>query len=72
MMVAVTGVGSLPGTDFPAALRLVFDVLAEAEAGWPHLPELPARGPAAAMIAGPCWSSWNTGILSRSRSCCSM
>lgn len=49
-MVGVTGVGSLPGTDFPAALRLVFDVLAGAETGLPHLPELPARGPGAAMI----------------------
>ena len=28
--------------------------------------------PAAAMIAVPCWSSWNTGMSSSSRSLCSM
>ena len=27
---------------------------------------------AAEMIAVPCWSSWKTGMLSRSRSFCSM
>jgi hypothetical protein len=41
----VTGLGSLPGTDMGAALRLVFD-----EPGpLPTLPELPARGPWATM-----------------------
>jgi hypothetical protein len=44
-MVGITGVGSLPGTDFAAAVRRVFDTLGEAEHGIPHLPELPARGP---------------------------
>ena len=48
-MVGFTGVGSLPGTDFPAAVRLVLDVLGT-DAGIPHLPELPARGPWASMI----------------------
>ena len=49
-MVGFTGVGSLPGTDFPAAVRLVMDVIGGAEGGIPHLPELPARGPWAGMI----------------------
>ncbi|PFG16784.1 cobalamin-independent methionine synthase catalytic subunit [Propionicimonas paludicola] len=40
-MVAVTGLGSLPGTDFGAALRLVVDKLPD----FAHLPELPDRGP---------------------------
>lgn len=53
-MVGVTGVGSLPGTDFPAAVRLVFGTLGEAEGGVPHLPELPARGPWAGMIGRAC------------------
>lgn len=39
-----TGTGSLPGTDMPAALRLALGF----ESAW--LPELPARGPGAAMI----------------------
>jgi hypothetical protein len=43
---AATGVGSLPGTDIVAALRLVLDELPDL----PHLPELPARGPGADMI----------------------
>ena len=41
-----TGVGSLPGDDIDAALGLVFDELPD----FPHLPELPARGPGADMI----------------------
>lgn len=45
-MVAVTGLGSLPGTDFGAAARLVLDALPELAA----FPELPARGPHAGMI----------------------
>ena len=45
-MVAVTGVGSLPGTDFGAAVRMTFDKLPDL----PYLPELPARGPWAGMI----------------------
>jgi methionine synthase II (cobalamin-independent) len=49
-MTGVSGVGSLPGTDFPAALRLVLDALGGADGGLPHLPELPARGPWAGMI----------------------
>lgn len=40
---AATGIGSLPGGDLPAALRLVFDGLGDAP-GLPYLPELPARG----------------------------
>lgn len=48
-MVGFTGVGSLPGTDYPAAVRLVMDVLG-ADGGIPHLPELPARGPWASLI----------------------
>ncbi|HKC27514.1 MAG TPA: methionine synthase [Jatrophihabitans sp.] len=43
---AVTGVGSLPGTDPVEAARLVFGELAKL----PHLPELPARGAGADMI----------------------
>ena len=38
-----SGIGSLPGSDLPAALRLVFDGLGGAP-GVPYLPELPARG----------------------------
>lgn len=45
-MVAVSGLGSLPGTDFGAALRMTFDKVPDL----PYLPELPARGPWAAMI----------------------
>ncbi|HKE51265.1 MAG TPA: methionine synthase [Actinomycetes bacterium] len=41
-----TGVGSLPGTDPGEATRQVFGELP----GFPHLPELPARGPGADMI----------------------
>ena len=41
-----TGLGSLPGTDFPGALRWALEELG------PHafLPELPARGPGSGMI----------------------
>ena len=45
-MVSFTGLGSLPGTDFAAALRMTFDKVP----GLPYLPELPARGPWAGMI----------------------
>jgi len=45
-MVAFTGVGSLPGTDFPAALRMTLDAVPELA----YLPELPARGPWAALV----------------------
>ncbi|QLQ15795.1 MAG: hypothetical protein HZY73_09150 [Micropruina sp.] len=45
-MVAVTGLGSLPGTDFVAAARRVFEDCPEL----PYVPELPARGPWATMI----------------------
>jgi methionine synthase II (cobalamin-independent) len=41
-----TGIGSLPGEDIDAAIRLVFTELPEL----PHLPELPARGPGADMV----------------------
>jgi hypothetical protein len=43
---AVTGVGSLPGTDPREAVALVFGELPDL----PHLPELPARGPGAEMV----------------------
>jgi methionine synthase II (cobalamin-independent) len=43
---AVTGIGSLPGTDAGEAARLVFGELP----GLPHLPELPARGAGADMV----------------------
>ena len=43
---AATGIGSLPGTDIDEALRIVTGELPDL----PHLPELPARGPGAAMI----------------------
>ncbi len=43
---AVTGIGSLPGTDQHDAVALVFGELPEL----PHLPELPARGVGADMI----------------------
>jgi methionine synthase II (cobalamin-independent) len=45
-MVIFTGLGSLPGTDFGAAVRMTFD---KVEA-FPYLPELPARGPWAQLI----------------------
>ena len=45
-MVTFTGLGSLPGTDFAAAARMTFDKVPDL----PYLPELPARGPWAAMI----------------------
>lgn len=41
-----TGVGSLPGTDPVQAVALVFGELPD----FPHLPELPARGPGAAIL----------------------
>lgn len=44
-MVAFTGLGSLPGTDVGAAVRMTFDKVPEL----PYLPELPARGPWAAL-----------------------
>lgn len=43
---AVTGLGSLPGTDPGEAAALVFGELADL----PHLPELPARGPGADLL----------------------
>ena len=43
---AVTGIGSLPGTDPHEATALVLGELPDL----PHLPELPARGPGAAMV----------------------
>ena len=44
--VRATGVGSLPGEDIDAALAEVFTELPD----FPHLPELPARGPGADMV----------------------
>jgi methionine synthase II (cobalamin-independent) len=41
-----TGVGSLPGTDPAEALRVVLGELP----AFPHLPELPARGPGADLV----------------------
>lgn len=41
-----TGIGSLPGEDPLEAARTICDALPE----FPHLPELPARGPGADMI----------------------
>jgi methionine synthase II (cobalamin-independent) len=41
-----SGVGSLPGTDPAEAVRLVLGELPD----FPHLPELPARGPGADLI----------------------
>lgn len=46
-MVRATGLGSLPTTDMGAAVRLVFD--AGLDRAW--IPELPARGPWAGMVA---------------------
>ena len=43
---SATGVGSLPGTDPPEAMRIIFDQLPEL----PHLVELPDRGVGADMI----------------------
>ena len=43
---AATGIGSLPGTDIAEAQRLVLGELPE----FPHLAELPDRGPGADMI----------------------
>ncbi len=43
---AVTGIGSLPGTDPAEAAALVLGELPDL----PHLPELPARGPGADMV----------------------
>src|SRR5262249_21712113 len=43
---AVTGVGSLPGADPSEATAVVFGELPD----FPHLPELPQRGPGAELI----------------------
>lgn len=47
MSARATGVGSLPGTDMAEALRFVTGELGE----FVHLPELPARGATATMVA---------------------
>jgi methionine synthase II (cobalamin-independent) len=44
--VKATGIGSLPGDDIDAAMAFVFTELPD----FPHLPELPARGPGADMV----------------------
>ncbi|WP_040160470.1 uroporphyrinogen decarboxylase/cobalamine-independent methonine synthase family protein [Nigerium massiliense] len=49
-MSGVAALGSLPGTDAGAAVRLMF----EATPDLPCLPELPARGPWAGMIGRSC------------------
>ena len=41
-----TGIGSLPGVDVDEAVRRVFGELPD----FPHLPELPARGPGAELV----------------------
>ncbi|WP_033340258.1 uroporphyrinogen decarboxylase/cobalamine-independent methonine synthase family protein [Catenuloplanes japonicus] len=43
---ASTGIGSLPGTDVAEAQRMILGELPD----FPHLPELPARGPGADLI----------------------
>lgn len=45
-VLTATGVGSLPGVDVAEATRLVLDELPN----FPHLPELPGRGPHAGMV----------------------
>lgn len=45
-MVDVTGLGSLPGTDYAGAVAMTFE-----QVPVPYVPELPARGPHAGMIA---------------------
>lgn len=45
-MTGFTALGSLPGTDYGAALRMTFDRMSDVA----PMPELPARGPWAAMI----------------------
>ena len=45
-MVTFTGIGSLPGADYPAALRMTFDAVPLLA----YLPELPARGPWAGLV----------------------
>lgn len=49
MTVGVTGLGSWPGTDFPAVQRLLFGELGEPP-NLPHFAELPARGHTSDMI----------------------
>jgi len=46
MSVLATGIGSLPGQDFPEAVKVVLGELPDL----PHLPELPGRGVGADMI----------------------
>ncbi len=45
-MVGFTGLGSLPGSDYAAALRMTFDKVPDL----PYLPELPDRGPWAGLL----------------------
>ncbi|MCL3818743.1 methionine synthase [Aeromicrobium wangtongii] len=45
-MALATGIGSMPGTDFPESLRIVLDTVGDL----PYVPELPARGVHAGMI----------------------
>ena len=46
MSPVATGIGSMPGTDFPETLRTVLGELPDL----PHVPELPARGAHADMV----------------------
>lgn len=45
-MALATGIGSMPGTDFAEAMRVVLGEVGD----FPHVPELPARGVHAGMI----------------------
>lgn len=49
MIASGTGVGSLPGADVRAAVRMVVDAAADAGSALVHLPELPGRGAAASL-----------------------
>lgn len=44
--VRISGVGSMPGTDFTGAARLILDEVPDL----PFVPELPARGPGATLV----------------------
>lgn len=44
--VRISGVGSMPGTDFGGAARLILDEVPDL----PFVPELPARGPGAGLV----------------------
>ena len=56
-MSAASGIGSMPGVDFGAAVRLVVDQLPDL----PHLPELPARGTVADLTGRGCFFANDEG-----------